>query len=349
MRYSSLFLAMLPLVGAMFAHPASTETLQPAMAARPALTPDEIDTVRLAEADEIITDGATTAAPQDSSPEHSAPSAAIARLQILLDRAGASPGVIDGLDGANLRKAILGFQLIKRLTPNGKLDARFVAMLDSGDQIIRSYVITHDDLTSVVGRLPDDYGELAKLGYLGYQSVEEALAERFHMDADFLRQLNPGSDFAEAQTIFVPDLGADRKGQAKRVEVDKRGGQVRAYAADGSVIATYPATIGSKLNPSPSGTHIVKVVVEDPTYTYNPKLNFQQADNDEVLTLPAGPNNPVGLVWIDLSEPTYGIHGTPEPDRIDKIGSHGCVRLTNWDAQELARMLGKGVPVTFKE
>lgn len=232
---------------------------------------------------------------------------------------------------------------------NGKLDPTVGAALESPDRVIGSYVISPEDHAAVVGELPEDYGELAKLDHLGYTSIAEELAERFHMDVGFLRLLNAGSDFAPGQTIFVADLGSDRQGHVAKVEVDKAGGQVRAYAADGSVIATYPATIGSESNPSPTGTHVVKAVVENPTYTYNPKLNFQQGKNDKVLTLPPGPNGPVGSVWIDLSEPTYGIHGTPEPNRIDKTGSHGCVRLTNWDAQELAKMLTKGVPVTFVE
>jgi lipoprotein-anchoring transpeptidase ErfK/SrfK len=87
--------------------------------------------------------------------------------------------------------------------------------------------------------------------------------------------------------------------------------------------------------------------VINPEYTYNPKVNFQQCDNGKVLPLPPGPNGPGGTVWIDLSEPTFGIHGTPEPSRIDKTGSHGCVRLTNWDAEELAKLLAEDVPVKF--
>jgi lipoprotein-anchoring transpeptidase ErfK/SrfK len=113
------------------------------------------------------------------------------------------------------------------------------------------------------------------------------------------------------------------------------------------LISVYPATIGSEETPSPSGTHKVKGVARMPPYTYNPKVNFQQGKNTKVLKLPSGPNGPVGTVWIDLTEPTYGIHGTPEPSLIDKTGSHGCVRLTNWDVEELAAMVRPGVIVAF--
>ena len=275
------------------------------------------------------------------------PSASVARLQILLDRAGVSPGVIDGLDGGNVRGAIAAFEAMQGLPVDGEIDARVIAAIDEAGQVIGTYVIKTEDLADVVGPIPNDYGEMAKMPFLGYATVIEGLAERFHMDDDFLKVLNPNATFTEGETIFVADLGADKQGKAAWLEVDKARGQLRAYAADGALLVAYPATIGSEENPSPSGTHTVKVVVDRPTYTYNPKINFQQGDNDKVLTLPAGPNGPVGTMWIDLSEPSFGIHGTPQPRRIDKTGSHGCVRLTNWDAEELGKLVGEGVPVKF--
>lgn len=275
------------------------------------------------------------------------PSPSIARLQILLDRAGASPGVIDGFDGDNVRSAIAAFQVMRGLPVDGKVGAQVIDAIDISEQVIGSYIITAEDLSVVVGPISKDYAEMAEMAYLGYARASEALAERFHMDEDFLVALNPNAAFAEGEMIFVADLGSDKRGKAVRLEVDKSEGQLRAYGEDGSLLAAYPATIGSEDNPSPSGTHTVRTVVVNPTYTYNPKLNFQQGTNDMVLTLPPGPNGPVGTMWIDLSEPSFGIHGTPEPARIDKTGSHGCVRLTNWDAQELGKLLGGGVPVKF--
>ena len=275
------------------------------------------------------------------------PSPSIVRLQVLLDREGASPGVIDGLDGGNLRHAIAAFEVMRGLPVDGKTGPKVIAAIDADKQVIGSYVVTADDLSTVVGAIPKDYVKMAEMKYLGYARPSEALAERFQMDEDFLKALNPGATFAEGETISVADLGPGKRGKAARLEVDKAEGQVRAYTEDGSLLAAYPATIGSEENPSPSGTHTVRAVVSNPTYTYNPKLNFKQGDNDKVLTLPPGPNGPVGTVWIDLSEPSFGIHGTPEPARIDKTGSHGCVRLTNWDAGELGKLLSSGVPVQF--
>jgi lipoprotein-anchoring transpeptidase ErfK/SrfK len=188
---------------------------------------------------------------------------------------------------------------------------------------------------------------MAKLSFLGYTSVAEELAERFHMDQKLLEALNPGSHFTAGETVYGAITGPNKQGQVARIVADKGARQVRADGADGALIAAYPATIGSAATPSPSGSYTVAAVAENPTYTYNPDLNFKQGDNDKVLTIPPGPNGPVGSVWIALSQPTFGIHGTPGPSLIDKASSHGCVRLTNWDAEELAKMVKKGVTVDF--
>lgn len=355
MNSGARFIAIcLAVAGASIALPASAEnvdSVESVLAATLPLTPDAINSAPLVEVDTITTGSLVAAEESEVSQEANvvAPSASIVRLQILLDRASASPGVIDGLNGGNLRKAIAGFQLMRGWPADGKVGPDVVAALESTQPVIGIYQITAEDYAVVVGDLPTDYGEMSKLPFLGYQTIEESLAERFHMDVEFIRLLNPGSDFAEGLPIFVADLGQNRLGQVTKIDVDRTGGRVLAYAADGALIAAYPATVGSESNPAPSGTHLVKTVVEEPTYTYNPKLNFKQGSNDKVLTLPPGPNGPVGSVWIDLSEPTYGIHGTAEPNQIDKTGSHGCVRLTNWDARELGRMLKQGVQVTFLE
>ncbi|WP_426131038.1 L,D-transpeptidase family protein [Pararhizobium sp. PWRC1-1] len=302
-----------------------------------------IDPIITASTTEMPVDTAAIALPFDTN----TPSASVARLQVLLDRAGASPGVIDGLDGGNLRSALAAYETMRGLPSDGKIGPQVISAIEDPNQVIGSYVITSNDLSTVVGVIPKDYAQMAQMKYLGYATPTEALAERFHMGEDLLKALNPQAQFVEGETIFVSDLGVNKKGKAVSVEVDKAKGQLRAYAADGSLLVAYPATIGSESNPSPSGTHTVKTVVINPDYTYNPKVNFQQGNNDKVLTLPPGPNGPVGTVWIDLSEPTFGIHGTPEPSRIDKSGSHGCVRLTNWDAEELAKLLANDVPVKF--
>ncbi|MET3858454.1 lipoprotein-anchoring transpeptidase ErfK/SrfK [Rhizobium sp. OAE497] len=277
------------------------------------------------------------------------PKAAIVHLQVLLDRAGASPGVIDGFDGANVSKAIAGFEAMQHLPVDGKLDALVVERLGDDKHVIGPYIIAPDDADDLVSEVPKDYAEQAKMDHLGYTSIPEKLSERFHMDIDLLHALNPSAKFSPGETISVAVVGAPRTGRVKRIEARRADGQLVAFADDGDVLAIYPATIGSEDNPSPSGKHKVNGVARNPTYEYNPRVNFQQGKNRTKLTLPSGPNNPVGSVWIDLSEPTYGIHGTPEPSLIDKTGSHGCVRLTNWDVEELASMVKPGVVVVFTE
>ncbi|MBA9035153.1 lipoprotein-anchoring transpeptidase ErfK/SrfK [Rhizobium leguminosarum] len=302
------------------------------------LRPEAINTASIASI------GAEKPAPADPDP-------AIVRLQVLLDRAGASPGVIDGLSGENVNKAVAGFEAMNDLPVDGRLDSEVVSRLEGNAAIVapivESYVVSADDAKGLVDKIPEDYGEKAKMQSLGYTSVAEKLSERFHMGIDLVNALNPASQFSPGDTVWVVTPGPPTEGKVKRIEANKKTGQVLAFAGDGSLLAVYPATIGSEDNPAPSGKHKVKGVARMPVYRYDPKRNFKQGKNDNVLTIPKGPNGPVGTVWIDLTEPTYGIHGTPEPKLIDKVGSHGCVRLTNWDAEELAGMVKPGVLVDF--
>jgi len=282
-----------------------------------------------------------------SSSPPAVPDPAIAKLQILLDRAGASPGVIDGFDGDNVRKAVAAFETMRGFAADGVIDAEVIAALDVSTPMIGGYVVTAEDVAAIVPEIPTDYAEMAAREFLGYARVTELVAERFHMDEDLLVALNPGAQFAEGEQVAVAAYGPNLSGKVARLEADKAARQLRAYDANDVLIAAYPATIGSEANPSPSGTHVVAAVAPMPNYTYDPDVNFQQGENTDTLIIPPGPNGPVGSMWIDLTEPTFGIHGTPEPSRIDKTASHGCVRLTNWDAEELAAMVEPGVPVAF--
>jgi lipoprotein-anchoring transpeptidase ErfK/SrfK len=191
--------------------------------------------------------------------------------------------------------------------------------------------------------------EMAKLPALGFTSPLEALAERFHMDEGLLKSLNPGVDFGVAGTkIVVAALGPDKlPAPVTRIEVDKTRRQVRAYMAGDILLAVYPATVGSTERPAPDGEWAVRAVAPNPTYTYDPsRLTFGKASSGK-LTIKAGPNNPVGSTWIDLTKDTYGIHGTPDPRLVGKTASHGCVRLTNWDVRQLGQAVKKGTVVAF--
>jgi lipoprotein-anchoring transpeptidase ErfK/SrfK len=276
----------------------------------------------------------------------------VAALQVLLDRVGASPGVIDGRFGSNVDKGIQAYNAItgQNLKSTDR-DAIEAALQATGGPAFTEYTITPEDAAGpFVASVPADYGEKAKLERLGFTTVSEMLAERFHMDEAYLKALNPEANFTRpGTTIRVANVGAAKGGEVARIVADKTIKQVRAYDAAGKLVVAYPATIGSPDTPSPSGSHTVKRIAFNPEYTYNPKVNFKQGENDQILTIPPGPNGPVGSIWIALSKPTYGIHGTPEPSRIGKAESHGCVRLTNWDAAELAALVKEGVAVEFQE
>jgi len=273
------------------------------------------------------------------------------RLQVLLARAHASPGIIDGFGGDNVDKAIAAFEMMMGMPVDGNLDAAVWQALTERDDRppLRTYRLSKRDLRGpFTRRIPTDYGRMSRLKRLGYRNVQEMLAERFHMSEALLRQLNPHTSFRRPGTeILVPDVGEPAEQQVVRVVADKTRRQLFAYSEDNHLVAAYPATIGSSELPSPSGTHRISSIAVRAAYWYRPDVNFKQGRNDKPLRIAAGPNNPIGAVWIDLSEPTYGIHGTPEPSKIDKTNSHGCVRLTNWDALELAKLVKKGVPVEF--
>ena len=277
----------------------------------------------------------------------------VLKIQVLLDRAGASPGAIDAYSGGNLGKAVAAVESVLRLPADGVLDRDVWNALggDSAPAVLVQYTITPEDLAyPFAASIPADYAEQARLPNLGYTSPEEMFGERFHMDVKLLTALNRAANFRQAGTVIwvAASTGPPIAGTVARIVADKTLRQLRGYDAADRLLVAYPATIGSPDNPSPSGEHLVKGVAPDPVYYYDPK-NFVQGDNTEKLQLPPGPNSPVGSVWIDLTEPSYGIHGTPEPTKIDKTGSHGCVRLTNWDAVELSKLVQPGVSVSFVE
>jgi lipoprotein-anchoring transpeptidase ErfK/SrfK len=275
----------------------------------------------------------------------------VLRAQILLARAHFSCGEIDGKFGSNLQKAVSAFQEERKLQVTGTVDAATWKALQSDvAPALISYTVTTEDLKDPFVPIPSKLMAQAKLDYLGYASALEEMAEKFHSSPDVLRAINPGANFGEAGRQFTaPNVLVMPPPQAARIVVSKAESSVRAYDAAGALLAFYAATIGSEHDPLPLGEWKINGVARSPKFHYNAELFWDAKDTTDKATLPPGPNNPVGLVWIDLSKDHYGIHGTPEPGKVGHADSHGCIRLTNWDALELATMVRPGTPAILKE
>jgi lipoprotein-anchoring transpeptidase ErfK/SrfK len=294
---------------------------------------------------------------------------AVLDAEVMLDRNGFSPGVIDGRDGDNFANALHAFQQVNGLAA-GRLDQQTMERLaqTSNAPSLGQYTIPPADVQGpFTPQIPQDFTKMATLPRLGYRSPQQLLTEKFHMSEGLLAALNPGKNFSDAGTVItVPNVAAmpedpklavkQREGsgsstqeqpKAAKIVVDKRNHAVMAFGPDNRLLGFYPASIGSTEKPAPSGSFVVRSVAYDPDYTYNPAYGFRGQKAERPVKVAPGPNNPVGLVWIGLSAKGYGIHGAPDPDQIGKSQSHGCVRLTNWDALALAKFVKRGTPVEF--
>ncbi|BCT89675.1 MULTISPECIES: L,D-transpeptidase family protein [Acinetobacter] len=276
-----------------------------------------------------------------------------ARAHVMLNNAHASPGAIDGTSGKNTLKAIASFQQMNGIKPTGTLTQEtwdaLLAKQGSKPAFVE-YTITEEDLKGpYTESIPSDYALQAKMKGLYYTRVTEMLGEKFHMDEDFLKKLNPKATFKKAgEKLIVANIRNEVPEDIHLIVAHKGAKQLYLFNSRNQMIASFPATIGSSSTPSPTGTYKVTGVAKNPWYSYSPS-NFVQGNNKKPLSLPPGPNGPVGNIWIGLSKKSFGIHGTPNPSAISKTASHGCIRLTNWDANDLGRKVKSGVTVRFLE
>lgn len=296
-----------------------------------------------------------SAEPSKKTLSNEKPTPAGARLQVLLDRAHFSPGEIDGKFGENAKKALRAYAEARQLPSSDELtEDVWKALQADGRPPTGTYTITDKDVAGpFLHKLPARMEDMKDIPKLGYTSAREALAEKFHMSEQLLAALNPGRHFDRAgETIAVIDTsdgGNAAPAKADRVEIDKTRQTVKLFDKSNALIGFYPASVGSEEKPSPSGTLKVTEINPNPTYRYNPAYHFKGIHSRRPFKIRPGPNNPVGTVWINLSADGYGIHGTPSPQNISKGQSHGCVRLTNWDAERVAASVAKGTPVAFVE
>jgi lipoprotein-anchoring transpeptidase ErfK/SrfK len=278
------------------------------------------------------------------------------QTQVMLDRAGFSPGEIDGAMGTSSKRALEAY------TKNGGNATALPA------DAVTAYRITEEDAAGpFTPQIPEDMVAKSKLPALGYSSLLEALGERFHASPALLKRMNPGAKFVAGEEIQVPNVAATvtpvgpprgRQSDAKPSEenpaatvvtVTKSTSDLSVRDGTGKILMYAPVTTGSQHDPLPIGEWKVTGVHRDPKFHYNPDLFWDADPKHSKATIPPGPNNPVGVVWVDISKPHYGLHGTPEPATVGKTASHGCVRLTNWDAAKLASLVRPGTKVVFTE
>nr|WP_227687881.1 L,D-transpeptidase family protein [Psychrobacter immobilis] len=274
-------------------------------------------------------------------------SAMTIKIQALLDWNHASPGPIDGGWGMNSKKALINFQTMKGLSATGKMDQKtwdaLIKNISPTKPVLVTYTITDDDIKTNFTNTPAGAEAKSKMKGLYYQDIKEMFGERFHMDVRYLDKLNQNKGYKAGETITVLNTRGPLDQRINRVIANKAEKTLYAYN-DKKLVATYPTTIGSDDTPSPHGTFKIVNKVKMPWY----KATVGDGAQKKVYMLPPGPNNPVGVVWMGLSKPSYGLHGSPQPEGISRQASHGCIRLTNWDVLEVYANIENGATVELQ-
>lgn len=278
----------------------------------------------------------------------------IAAAQVMLDRANLSPGVVDGILGSRTRSALRAWQEMQGLPATGELDSPTRETLGPEEPAFTVHVVSEDDRKGL-GPVPRTWLGRSQAEALGYETVLERLAETYHCSQAMLRQLNPNAAWPDppAETVLAaPNPYPSRTARAANIHISLGQKTVRVYDADDKLVALFPCSIGRSTMQSPTGEMSVVAAAENPNYYFDPRVFPEDEEAQRMtgkLVIPPGPNNPVGVAWISLSRPGYGMHGTPHPEDIGKTESHGCIRLANWNAAKLVKMISVGMPVIIEE
>lgn len=278
--------------------------------------------------------------------------------QIALEASDFSPGIIDGVFK---RKGVMALtEYAGRNFPGTQIYdvSVYKALQVDVDGALAAYVVTADDAAQVGGALPDDWNEKSQLKRLNYESLADCIAERFHTTQALLESLNPGVKLASlmpGQKLVVPNirpfptdyhLVVTKRAGGASATVNLGEKTIRIFDKDDGELALFHCSIAKDKNKLPDrDTKVVTIAAPNPNYTFDPKVWPEVHNVSRILTIPPGPRNPVGLAWVSLDLPGYGIHGTPKPELIGKTGSHGCFRLCNWDALKFAGWVREGMPV----
>jgi lipoprotein-anchoring transpeptidase ErfK/SrfK len=272
--------------------------------------------------------------------------------QVALDGVGISPGIIDGKVGPKTHFATREFQRVRGLKMTGELDSPTAEALKvDPDNVFVRYTLQKSDFNEI-GDVPSSWKARAKLQKLGHAAIENVIGERFHCHTSLLTAINPSVRFAALKPgdeVVVPRvIEPPAPVKAASIEVNLSDKTIRVIDRDKQIAALFHCSVAASKAKLPKRDASVTAVAMNPTYTYDPDMWPEVKEKvNAKLTIPPGPRNPVGRCWISLSLPGYGMHGTPNPELIGKTGSHGCFRLTNWDALRLAKMVESGTPVRF--
>lgn len=271
--------------------------------------------------------------------------------QIVLARHAISCGPIDGVIGAQSATALAAFQTNQSLPVTGRLDEATSAALVLTTPPLRQLPLAADDLDRLQRLSPTWLGKSQQTA-LAYETVLEFVAERTHASPAFIRRLNPSVDWTAVKVgdiLTVPNVDLDVPlSKPAMLHVRLADHVLEARDAAGALIAHFPVSIAQKVEKRPVGELHVAIVIADPDYTFDPATFPESEEAQSIghkLIIPPGPNNPVGVAWIGLDRPGYGIHGTPLPENVGRTESHGCFRLANWDARTLLSLAYVGLPV----